>query len=448
MMARRDHIHIVQLPFPSLSAPHPDVVDYYRDYGRVFSEVASDYFVPEGGLWELPLWVAHLAGMLKSVGYVPRFSDLSTTPPQIDACAAELLAQTRVGDALLFSPLAQNLDLAVAVSRQLMTCGRVTLLGGNMTPLVADGDATIVHHGHVTPQGLEAALAGRHPPMVHPLKRGEVASWRPSYDLLDGYRGKVPLLRLNASHGCLYACDFCGDAWSRRLVLVEADVLECEVTQFEQRFPEIGLIYIGDKTFGQSPEAVRNLLKVFAGRDRFRFIVQTHILALDDDLIGAMERLGVVVVELGFESASTSLLRENHKPHLQLPVLADRIARLTERGIRVVLNVLSGLPGETREDHCRTLDVISDRRTGAWLYNLYNFVPYPLAPQFARLRDRIVDWTYAHWREDGPPVFVPDHVTREQSFQFFLEKVACAHDAVLRSRPVGAGAVAGDRRLM
>jgi len=61
-------------------------------------------------------------------------------------------------------------------------------------------------------------------------------------------------------------------------------------------------------------------------------------------------------------------------------------------------------------------------------------VPYPLTPQFPLLRDRIVDWTFAHWREDGPPVFLPHHVTREQSYEFFLEKVACAHDSVLRVR--------------
>lgn len=436
MTLRRPNAHIVQLPFPSLSAPDERVISYYRDYSRVFSEFVDGYFIPEGSLWELPLWVAHLAGMLETLGCLVSFIDLSETAPTVDACAAALLTRTQHDETVLLSPLAQNFDLAVAVSRRLMEERRVTLLGGNMSTLATEGDATVIHHGQASPGSLEATLLGRNQQVVNFFARGEKANWLPSYSLLKGYRGKVPLLRLNASHGCLYACDFCGDAWSRHLVLVHPEVLEYEVQQFERLFPDVRLIYVGDKTFGQSKEAVTNLLHVFSRRPGYRFVVQTHVLAIDDALLDAMERLGVVVVELGFESASSELLRANHKANLTVSLFRERIARLTKRGMRVILNVLSGLPGETLEDHQRTLDFIQGAESGAWLYNLYNFVPYPLIPQFAKLRGRIVDWTFAHWREDGPPVFLPYHVTRHESFRFFLEKVSCAQDAVSRSRPL------------
>jgi hypothetical protein len=434
MASHRPATHIVQLPFPSLSTPHDRVVSYYREYGRVFSEFVDGFFVPEAGLWELPLWVAHLAGMLESLGCVPRLIDLTCTAPEAHTCFTAVLAQSEPGDTVLLSPLAQNFDLCVSVSRRLMESGRVTLLGGNMTSLAAAGDATVIHHGQATPHSLEAALHGRDQQVVRFAGRRETATWLPSYRLLERYRGTVPLLRLNASHGCLYACDFCGDGWSRRLVVVAPEVLEYEVEQFDRLFPDVRLIYIGDKTFGQSKEAVRNLLKLFSDRRGYRFIVQTHILAIDDDLLDVMEQLGVIVVELGFESASIELLRAHRKPHLTLADFSERIARVNARGMRVVLNVLSGLPGETRQDHERTLDFIEGARSNAWLYNLYNFVPYPLTPLYPGLRDRIVDWTFAHWREDGPPVFLPYHVTRQESFQFFLEKVESAHHAVLRSR--------------
>jgi anaerobic magnesium-protoporphyrin IX monomethyl ester cyclase len=65
-----------------------------------------------------------------------------------------------------------------------------------------------------------------------------------------------------------------------------------------------------------------------------------------------------------------------------------------------------------------------------WLYNLYNYVPYPLTPHFQNMRERIVDWDFANWREDGPPVFEPYHCSREESFDFFLEKVRAAHVAI------------------
>src|SRR5207247_7362560 len=69
-----------------------------------------------------------------------------------------------------------------------------------------------------------------------------------------------------------------------------------------------------------------------------------------------------------FESASTELLRENHKPNLAPGIFADRIASLGKRGMRVILNVLGGLPGETREAHEQTLAFIYKARSDAWLY--------------------------------------------------------------------------------
>jgi hypothetical protein len=428
--------HIVQLPFPSLRTPHERVVSYYRDYGRAFAQVVEGYFIPEGSLWELPLWVAHLAGMLESLGCSPSFTDLSQVASTVEDCTRELLARTRPHEVVLLSPLAQNFDLAKGVSRRLMRARRVTLLGGNMAILAQEGDATVIHHGQATTRSLHNALVGGSGNVItNVLARGEAAHWLPNYRLLEGYQGRVPLLRLNASHGCLYACDFCGDAWSRSLTLVPPAVLEHEVRQFERLFPDTRLIYVGDKTFGQSLEAVENLLQVFAGRPAYRFIVQTHALAINDELLDSMERLGVVVVEMGFESASTELLREHHKGHRSIAFFMDQVARVAKRGIRVILNILSGLPNETRDTHEQTLAFIRNARSEAWLYNLYNFVPYPLTPLFPRLRGRIIDWNFAHWLEDGPPVFLPYSVTPDESFRLFLEKVGLAHDAIRRGTP-------------
>jgi hypothetical protein len=373
--------------------------------------------------------------MLEHIGFAPIFDDLSRVPTTAEACALDLLRRTVPGDVLLLSPLAQNFDLAVGVSRLLMGEGRTTLLGGNMSVLAKEEDATVIHHGQATPQSLRSALCGGSVVVTNTLERRSVADWRPSYRLLEEYRGKVPLLRLNASHGCLYECEFCGDAWSRKLAVVPPAVLEHEVRQFERLFPDTRLIYIGDKTFGQSKEAIRNLLGVFARRPQYRFIVQTHVLEIDDDLLDAMVKLGVVAVEMGFESASTHLLKENHKGNRTPDFYVERTRRIAARGLRVVLNILSGLPTEDRASHEQTVEFIHRRSSDAWLYNLYNFVPYPLTPYFPKLRDRILDWDFAHWREDGPPVFEPYHCTREESFGFFLEKVRAAQGAVRRGEP-------------
>lgn len=433
-MRRTSRVHIVQLPFPSLSEPHEAVRDYYRDYSTRFARELAGYFIPEGSLWELPLWVAHIAGMLKEIGYEVNLIDMSRVPSEPVRCAHFLLAETSPGEVLLMSPLAQNFDLALAVSRTLMGEGRQTVLGGNMATLARPGDASHIHRGQVSARML-AEIFQRLPGLTEtPVLKGGIGRLdsRPDYTLLSGYKGRVPLLRLNASHGCLYACSFCGDAWSRQLHVVDPAVLEHEIQQFEAFFPEARLIYIGDKTFGQSREAVKNLLTVFAKRPDYKFIVQTHVLNVNEELIEAMRTLGVVVVEMGFETADSEVLKESSKPNLHVDFYAKRIHALTAAGMKVILNVLGGLPNERPASHELTLRFLQDSRNEAWLYNLYNFVPYPLTPLFPMLRERIHDWNFAHWREDGPPVFHPYHQAVEQSWQHFLEKVRVAHALIGR----------------
>lgn len=435
---RGETVHIVQLPFPSMATSHPAVAAYYADYGRVFAREIPGYFVPSGNLWELPLWVAHLCGMMQSLGFATRFINLSLFSTDAGACGDRIIASTRPGETVLLSPLAQNFAIALQVSRRLIAAGRRTILGGNMAGLATEADATVVYRGHATPRSLLKCINRAEPVVTHKVGQQDEADWYPDYRLLESFRGKVPILRLNASHGCLYACDFCGDVWSRSLTLVSPAVLEHEVRQFERLFPETRLIYIGDKTFGQSRTAVVNLLKVFSHRKDYRFVVQTHMAAIDEQLLHDMETLGVVIVELGFESASASLLRTNHKSNRSLAAFRKTVRQLTDRGFRVVLNILSGLPEETRDSHQETLAYMRDGSSDIFLFNLYNFVPYPLTAQFAKLRDRIVDWEFSRWVEDGPPVFIPRHVTREESYGFFLEKVSAAHH-LIRQRVVPEG---------
>jgi Radical SAM superfamily len=421
--------YIAQLPFPSSSDPHPLLLTYYRDYAKRFTEDLPSFFIPEGSLWELPLWVAHLAGMMKAINVPAELIELSRAPPRVEACTAELLNATSVGDLILFSPIAQNFDLALEVSRCVLAEGRRTAIGGNMASFAGPDDASYVHRGTAEPSTLRAIYDGQ-PPAIVASSRYRRISYVPDYSLLSSKRGSLPLLRLHASHGCLYACTFCGDAWSRQLHVVEQDALELEVQQLERLFPETRLIYVGDKTFGQSAEAVSNLLKVFKDRPEYRFIVQTHFLRVDDALIAAMRRLGVICVELGFETADSTLLAEVRKGTRGIEHCREVLSRLKAAGIRAILNVLGCLPGERISSHARTVDFISSATDLVWLYNLYGFVPYPLTPEYQALKERVFDWRFCNWREDAPPVFRPYYLSVEESWHCFLDKIDAAHRAI------------------
>jgi uncharacterized radical SAM superfamily protein len=422
---------IVQLPFPSTGAPSEKLVKYYRHYERVFSEELPQYYIPDNELWEAPLWVSHLTALLDKVGLDSSFSDLSKAAIDVDACANVLVDTSEPGDLVLFSPLAQNFDLTLAVSQILMAAGRRTALGGNMAGLADAESATHVHRGQLTADALRRLLAPGTASSVTELplvsgRAGQDISWSPDHRHLEKYRGRVPMLRLNASHGCLYTCSFCGDAWSSQLTLVQRHALEQELDDLVERFPETRLIYIGDKTFGQSRQSVANLIDVFAERPGFTFIAQSHVMALKPWVLDALDELGVRILEMGFESADTSMLSDGGKLSKGLPHYEDQLATLRDRGIRTVLNVMGGLPWETRESHEKTASWLRQNPAGVWLANLYNFVPYPLTPVFDSLRQRVVDWNFAAWREDAPVVYTPYHLSIEDSWELFLDKVDAA----------------------
>lgn len=427
---------IVQLPFPSTCAPDARLSLYYDDYDRLFRTEFGDYFVPQDGLWEMPLWVAHITALVRTAGLESMFCDLSRQPAKALGCAQRILDGSRAGDLVLMSPLAQNLALSLEVSRLLGEAGRRVVLGGNMAPLVDPSLVHLIHRGQldrVLVDRLVALALGDGGESVNPAREGKSASlidWVPDYRHLNDYQGQVPLLRLNASHGCLYSCSFCGDAWTKQLVLVDHDALAAEVDELSARFPDTRLIYIGDKTFGQSKEAVRNLIKVFADRPGYQFIVQTHIMQVRPWMIDAMQELGVVAVELGFESGDSEMLKRLDKLSRGLDDYTGKIGMISEAGMRVVLNVMGGLDEETEDSHRQTVDWLWDNRSMLWLFNLYSFVPYPLVPDFARLRPRIFDWDFENWREDLPPVYRPSHLSPQRSWELFQEKVDVAHRIV------------------
>lgn len=427
---------IVQLPFPSSHDPDPHLSGYYDDYDRRFRAELPEYFIPTDGLWEIPLWVAHLTALLDTAGIDSVFRDLSKTPADAEPCAEQLLSATAPGDLVLMSPLAQNLALALEVAKHLEHAGRRVVLGGNMAPLAPSGAVHAVHRGQLDAAfvrrlvGLASAGGGDLEKPLLPGLVSERITWAPDYRHLGGYEGQVPLLRLNASHGCLYQCSFCGDAWSKQLTLVDRSALAREVDELTTRFPNTRLFYIGDKTFGQSREAVANLLDVFRDRPGYRFIVQTHVMQVKDWIVDAMLELGVVAVELGFESADSQMLKRLNKLSRGLDDYTEKIHQLSDANLRVVLNMMGGLDEETEAAHGQTVNWMRENSSALWLFNLYNFVPYPLTPDFPRLRERIHNWNFADWREDAPVVYQPQHLSPEASWSLFQEKIAAAHDII------------------
>jgi radical SAM superfamily enzyme YgiQ (UPF0313 family) len=427
-VAAPGRVVLVQLPFPSQSAPEPVLARYYEVYDALYRRAFPNYRTNAGDLWEAPLWVAHLDGAIGRDDTT--FLDLSRAPYDAEACLQRIVQAHPRSTIIAFSPLAQNLRLTLEVSRALKQAEYRTVIGGNMSGL-ADPDATSVVYsgllrGAPWADVIKADGHQRHATMAG--RQQAPLGYRPRFRLLQPFADRVPLIRINASHGCLFSCTFCGDAWTSQLHVVPRVDLQAEFDELLDIFPNASMVYVGDKTFGQSREAVENLLAVAAtARRRLRYVVQTHVEVVSPWLLDAMEALGVGSVELGFESGSHDVLRQIKKGAGQ-DSFRRALAMLRARGLPVILNVLGGLPSETDDSYARTAATLRETAPDVFLYNLYNFVPYPMTPLFGSLRSRIVDWNFDHWREDAMVVYEPYHLSREASWQWFLEEVRTCTD--------------------
>jgi radical SAM superfamily enzyme YgiQ (UPF0313 family) len=429
-------IALVQLPFPSQLDPLPELQAYYDNYFERYVALFPSYSITTGDLWEAPLWVAHLDGAIGRDDTC--FVDLSMTPSCVSDCVNSISRQVSVDHVLLFSPLAQNFQLAADVSSALRKLGYKTVVGGNMAALASSAQFDVVVDGIVNSdiyQVIHRALNNdEFTPIQFIPKLGRSAApirYRPRYRLLSAFGKRAPMLRVNASHGCLYGCTFCGDAWSKQLHLVERELLKREVLELRELFPHTDTIYIGDKTFGQSPESVENLKHCIDPQWKWRLVVQTHASVVSETLVQSMVDLGVVACEIGFETADSLLLRDMKKG-TDVVRVNEAVALLNAAGIRVILNVLGGLPHATKQSAQRTMEFMTELADMTYLYNLYNFVPYPKTPLFATIKDRIVDWDFANWREDKPVVFTPYEQSANELWDDFLSIVGHAHSLIGR----------------
>ena len=61
-----------------MATGHAALAAYYDSYAERYRQEIPEYFIPDDDLWELPLWVAHLSGIVRALGW----EDLVRRPVQ------------------------------------------------------------------------------------------------------------------------------------------------------------------------------------------------------------------------------------------------------------------------------------------------------------------------------------------------------------------------------
>lgn len=198
-----------------------------------------------------------------------------------------------------------------------------------------------------------------------------------SYKIFSGY-SVIP--RLTLSTGCLNNCDFC--TVENKIVKTKTQIVEQQIKAFKPL--KFKLVYINDKTFGQSKNykllpRIYKAIKEY-NRDFKGFIVQTttgQLLKLSDNFI---EDAHIKYIELGIETYNDNILKQYHKPSSELlSILAfEKIQELFIHtcNVRVIPNIIIGLPEENELTYSRTVEFLIAYKTIISHLNIYNLAIY------------------------------------------------------------------------
>ncbi|MFW6310624.1 MAG: B12-binding domain-containing radical SAM protein [Nanoarchaeota archaeon] len=394
----------IQLPFPTTEDINLIEQNYLKIYSSKYKKVFPDFFIPEKSLWELPLWIAFLSAKLSN--YERDFINLSTEKYDKDILLSKIKEKINDDDILLFSPLTQNYNISKNIINEL---NNKIIIGGNMCKFFDDDFGKLKNVFYSKEFGFSSNIINK-----FDLKLSENEF---DLELLSKEFTNIPLLRLFTHHGCPYKCIYCGDLSSKKIIEIEKRHIKKQLSEYKKYYPNVKILYIGDKTFNIKDKYTDILVELLENED-YELIVQTRPEHINKKLIEKMKKINVKVVELGFESANKNIREKIRKPQ-KIEDVKNAIKLLEDNDIKVIINVLFGIPYETDKTYQETLDFL--KNINVWLINGYIFVPYPQTEMFDILKNenRIIENNFDYWCENKKLVFKPYNIDIDKHYNWY-----------------------------
>ena len=163
---------------------------------------------------------------------------------------------------------------------------------------------------------------------------------------------------LETKRGCDRACTYCADPLIKgtrlrlRALREVAEELEALLRQ------GIDVFHLCDSEFNIPPHHATAVCEEFARRglgSKARWYTYASVIPFPDEVAGAMRKAGCVGINFGTDSASASMLAAYGRRHCKEDI-AQAVCLCREHGMRVMIDLLLGGPGETEATVRETID--------------------------------------------------------------------------------------------
>jgi radical SAM superfamily enzyme YgiQ (UPF0313 family) len=167
---------------------------------------------------------------------------------------------------------------------------------------------------------------------------------------------------LETQRGCVFRCNFCfyNKDLSIRNRRFDLDRVKEEIAYWLTR--DIAELYLMDPIFNLNAERAKAICRFIVDHNQRRIGVHAEVWAefIDDEMARLMREAGFTFLEVGLQSVDDHALATVER-RLRLQRFLDGIAALTRHGLWWELQLIAGLPGETRASFRRSLNFAASR---------------------------------------------------------------------------------------
>ena len=137
--------------------------------------------------------------------------------------------------------------------------------------------------------------------------------------------------------------------------------------------------------------------KIIEKKLNIKFMVETHLNNLDDEMISLLSKAGLELVYVGIESADTFVLDDMKRFTIQNDKQFEIIQKCEDAGIKVKTMFIIGSPEDNEETIKKTIEYSTYLPS---LYSQYSvFTPYPGTPIYNEFKSIITEKKYENFNQ-------------------------------------------------
>ena len=215
------------------------------------------------------------------------------------------------------------------------------------------------------PEGIPGVIIKNNPPVLYAQQLGSQdldALPFPNWSLID-FKGRLKVLPVETSRGCLYSCAFCNETnyWGKPVRFKKIEGVLSELENNIARY-NITTFRFVDSCFSAPEKRCADICDAIS--DQFvnkgvqlNWSAYARLNNLSGDLLYKMKKSGCVALDVGWESGNSGILKNMNKQYDPRKVIeCVRIAKELE--IVIHCNTLIGFPGESQETINDTIDIL------------------------------------------------------------------------------------------